>query len=56
MRAGVTLLTVTDTADRLDALALATDDLRDAGGVAELITVVGTEAAVAVVLESESSA
>ncbi len=56
MRAGVTLLTVTDTADRLDALALATDDLRDAGGVAELITVIGTEAAVVVVLESESSA
>lgn len=55
MRAGVALLTVTDRADRLDALALATDDLRDAGGVGELITVIGTEAAVDVVLESESS-
>jgi hypothetical protein len=48
-------LTVTDRADRLDALALATDDLRDAGGVGELITVIGTEAAVDVVLESEPS-
>ena len=55
MRAGVALLTVTDRADRLDALSLATDDLRDAGGVGELITVIGTEAAVDVVLESESS-
>ncbi|MGH9098269.1 MAG: class I tRNA ligase family protein, partial [Acidimicrobiales bacterium] len=51
MRAGVALLTVTDTAERIDALLPAVDDLKDAGGVAELITVVGSETAVDVVLD-----
>ncbi len=46
MRAGVELLTVVDTAERLEALGRVSDDLRDAGGVAELVTEVGTEPAV----------
>jgi len=46
MRAGVELLTVVDTAERLEALGRVSDDLRDAGGVAELVTEVGSEPAV----------
>ncbi len=41
MRAPVARLTVTDTPGRLAALAAAEGDLRDAGGVVELVTVVG---------------
>ena len=50
MRAPVARLTVTDTADRLAALAAAESDVRDAGGVVELTTVVGTAADVEVEL------
>ena len=50
MRAPVDLLTVTDTAPRLAALAHASGDLGDAGGVVELVTVGGAELAVEVVL------
>ena len=53
MRAPVAVLTVTDTADRLEALAAAEGDLRDAGGVVELVTAVGDEPAVDVVLSEE---
>ncbi len=41
MRAQVARLTVTDTPARLEALAAAEGDLRDAGGVVELVTVAG---------------
>jgi valyl-tRNA synthetase len=53
MRAGVAVLTVTDTAERIDALQHGVDDLKDAGGVAELVTVVGPESRVDVVLAVE---
>ena len=51
MRAGVAVLTVTDSAERIDALTQGVDDLKDAGGVSELITVVGSESRVDVVLD-----
>jgi len=53
MRAPVARLTVTDTAARLEALAAAEGDLRDAGGVVELVTRAGDEPAVEVVLAEE---
>ena len=53
MRAGVAVLTVTDTAERIDALLQGVDDLKDAGGVAELVTAVGPECRVDVVLDVE---
>jgi valyl-tRNA synthetase len=56
MRARVARLEVADTAGRLAALALAEGDLRDAGGVDELVTAVvaeGAEPSVAVTLASE---
>jgi valyl-tRNA synthetase len=53
MRAPVARLTVTDSAARLDALAAAEGDLCDAGGVVELVTVVGDEPAVDVELAEE---
>jgi valyl-tRNA synthetase len=53
MRAGVATLTVTDTAARLVALAAAEDDLRDAGGVLELVTRAGDEPDVVVELVEE---
>ncbi len=59
MRAEVATAVVTDTGDRLAALALAVDDVRDAGKVAELTTTVapeGTELSVAVTLAEVSAA
>jgi valyl-tRNA synthetase len=53
MRAPVALLTITDGPARLAALALAEDDLRDAGGVVDLLTHQGDEATVDVVLADE---
>ncbi|HVC68454.1 MAG TPA: valine--tRNA ligase, partial [Acidimicrobiales bacterium] len=53
MRAPVARLTVTDTVARLEALGAAEGDLRDAGGVVELVTRVGDEPAVEVVLAEE---
>ena len=53
MRAPVARLTVTDTAGRLEALGAAEGDLRDAGGVVDLVTVVGDEPAVDVELAEE---
>jgi len=53
MRAPVAVLTVTDSRERLAALSLAEDDLRDAGGVVELITQAGDEPAVDVVLAED---
>jgi valyl-tRNA synthetase len=53
MRAPVAVLTVTDGPARLAALALAEDDLRDAGGVVDLVTHEGDEALVDVVLADE---
>jgi len=53
MRATVAVLTVTDTPARLAALAVAEGDVRDAGGVAELVTRVGDELAVEVELAEE---
>ncbi len=50
MRAKVAILTITDTPERLAALRLAEDDLRDAGGVEELITRESPEPSVDVVL------
>jgi hypothetical protein len=41
MRAPVAVLTVVDSAERLALLAQAESDLRDAGGVVELVTRVG---------------
>jgi valyl-tRNA synthetase len=46
MRAPVSRLTVTDIPARLDALTAAEGDLRDAGGVVELVTVAGDAPAV----------
>ena len=43
MRSRVATLTVTDTAGRLAALLSARDDVADAGGVDELVTVEGDE-------------
>ena len=53
MRAPVARLTVTDTPGRLAALAAAEGDLRDAGGVVELVTVVGEAPDVVVELAEE---
>jgi valyl-tRNA synthetase len=53
MRAEVATLTVTDTPARLEALAAAGGDLREAGGVRELVTVVGDQPDVAVELVEE---
>ena len=53
MRAPVAILTVTDQPARLAVLTLAEDDLRDAGGVAELVTNAGEQASVDVVLADE---
>jgi len=53
MRAPVAVLTVTDGPERLAALARAEDDLRDAGGVVDLVTHQGDEATVDVVLADE---
>ena len=53
MRAPVAVLTVTDSRERLAALSLAEDDLRDAGGVVELVTQAGDEPAVDVVLADD---
>jgi valyl-tRNA synthetase len=53
MRAPVGVLTVTDTPARLAALAAAEGDLRDAGGVVELITRVGDDPTVDVELVEE---
>jgi valyl-tRNA synthetase len=53
MRAPVAVLTVTDGPARLAALARAEDDLRDAGGVVDLVTHEGDEALVDVVLADE---
>ena len=53
MRAPVARLTVTDTAARLDALAAAEGDVRDAGGVVDLVTRVGDAATVEVELAEE---
>jgi valyl-tRNA synthetase len=53
MRAEVATVTVTDAADRLAALEAAAGDVRDAGKVAELVTVTaadGSETTVEVVL------
>ena len=53
MRAEVATLTVTDTPARLEALAAAEGDLREAGGVRELVTVAGDEPGVTVELVEE---
>jgi valyl-tRNA synthetase len=53
MRAPVAVLTVTDQPARLAVLALAEDDLRDAGGVAELVTHEGHQASVDVDVADE---
>ena len=53
MRAEVSVLTVTDTSARLDALAAAEGDVRDAGGVVELVAVIGAEPSVDVELAAE---
>jgi len=53
MRTEVVRATVTDTPDRLALLALAADDVRSAGRVAELVTVEGDALAVAVELAPE---
>ena len=55
MRSQVATLTVTDSAERIDALVSAEDDLRDAGGVLSLVTHVADEASVDVVLAVEDS-
>jgi len=53
MRAEVATLTVTDTPARLEALAGAEGDLREAGGVRELLTVMGDGPDVTVELVEE---
>jgi valyl-tRNA synthetase len=53
MRAPVSLLTVTDSPARLEALGAVESDVRDAGGVVELVTVVGDEPSVGVELADE---
>jgi valyl-tRNA synthetase len=53
MRAPVARLTVTGSAGRLAALAAAEGDVRDAGGVVELVTLVGDEPDVVVELAEE---
>ena len=51
MRAPVAVLTVTDNQERIDALMQGVDDLKDAGGVAELVTVIGPESSIDVELD-----
>jgi valyl-tRNA synthetase len=51
MRAPVAVLTVIDTPERIDALMQGVEDLKDAGGVAELVTVVGPETSIDVRLD-----
>ncbi len=53
MRSKVAALTVTDTPARIAALQLARDDVADAGGVEELVTVEGDEPDITVVLADE---
>ena len=53
MRAPVARLTVTDTPARLEALAAAEGDVRDAGGVVELVTRAGDGSEVEVELAEE---
>jgi valyl-tRNA synthetase len=53
MRAGVELVTVRDTAERLHALELGSDDLRSAGSIAELALAEAGEFAVEVVLAGD---
>jgi len=53
MRAPVARLTVADTPARLEALAAAAGDLRDAGGVVDLVTVVADAPSVDVELAEE---
>jgi valyl-tRNA synthetase len=53
-RAEVDLLRVVDTTERLEALGRVAGDLRDAGGVAELVSEVGAEASVEVRLADEA--
>ncbi len=53
MRSKVAALTVTDTPERIAALLLARDDVADAGGVEDLVTVEGDEPDIAVVLADE---
>jgi valyl-tRNA synthetase len=53
MRAPVARLTVTDTAARLNALAAAEGDVREAGGLVTLVTQVGDALAVEVELSEE---
>jgi hypothetical protein len=50
MRAAIARVVVTDTAQRLAALALVLDDLKDAGVVAELVTQEGDAFSVEVTL------
>jgi len=51
MRAPVAVLTVTDNQERIDALMQGVDDLKDAGGVADLVTVIGPESSIDVELD-----
>jgi valyl-tRNA synthetase len=53
MRSEVAVLTVADSAARIAALHLAEDDLKDAGGVLSLQTVVADEPSITVVLADE---
>jgi valyl-tRNA synthetase len=53
MRAAVAVLTVTDTGERIDALLHGAEDLKDAGGVAELVTAIGPEASIDVALAAQ---
>ena len=53
MRAPVAILTVTDTPERIAALLAGWDDLRDAGGVDELVTVEGGQPDIQVELAAE---
>ena len=53
MRSKVATLTVTDTPERIAALLLARDDVADAGGVEDLVTVEGDEPSIEVVLADE---
>ncbi len=56
MRAAVTHVTVTDTAERLAALGRVMADVRDAGTIAALDTAAGDSFSVEVVLADEPAA
>ena len=56
MRADVTRVVVHDTAERLAALAAALDDVREAGRVAEVETVVDTTPSIEVELAEPDAA